>query len=129
MSSPLFKCPDCGNDVSKTAKVCPQCGNKKIKSQIKKQEWEQMDPAKKKRVIILGAVIFFTLILGGIFGEMNKPDPCECWRILDVPTHKVGVGMPHPIEHLSNEDFSKYEKCFETYKGPAGAVLECGKKK
>jgi hypothetical protein len=127
MTSLLFQCPDCGKDVSRKARVCPHCGNKKIKSQIKQKEWENMDPVKKKRVIIGAVVTVLALFIGGIFGELNKPDPCECWRILDVPTQKVGVGMPLPVEHLSNEDFRKYEKCHETYAGPAGALLECGK--
>lgn len=75
------------------------------------------------KLIVLAVIALVTLI-----SCVNKPDACECADILNVPTHKVGIGMPLPIEHLSNEDFIKYEKCYDAYAGPATATLKCAGK-
>ena len=121
----LFKCPDCGNEVSRSAKECPKCGNKKIKKQIRDEDWEKLDP-KKKRNIFIGVAIFIAVWISVAFiAEEAKPDPCNCYEILNVPTKKVGIGMPLPIEHLPDSEFLKYEECHEEYAGPAGALLEC----
>ena len=130
MSSVLFQCPDCGRDVSRTAKICPQCGNKKIRSQIRKKEREDIDPETRRRITKL-------LLVGGIAGigisffvdfEWYKPDPCECARILGVPTYQITpTGMPHPVDNVSDDEFKKYKECYDTYAGYAGASLECKK--
>lgn len=67
-TSNLFKCPDCGKDVSKTAKVCPNCGNKKLKKQIADQNWAEMEPKKKYLiygVVALVIILFFYSPFGG----------------------------------------------------------------
>lgn len=90
-----------------------------------------MDPKKKKIVLIIVGLFGITIIISGIAGYVsrgNKPDPCQCYESLNIPTEKVGIGMPLPVEHLSNEDFRKYKACYEEYAGPAGAMIECGKK-
>jgi hypothetical protein len=126
MSEVLFQCPDCGKDVSKSAKTCPHCGNKKLKNQIAKQQWANMDPKKKRNIYIAFGAIFTLIVVANLIN--TKPDPCECYNILDVPTKKVGIGMPLPVESLSNDNFRKYEECYDAYAGPATAILECGKK-
>jgi hypothetical protein len=73
-----------------------------------------------KKLVVLA---IFTLSF--LSSCVNKPNACECADILNIPTHKVGIGMPLPIEHLSNEDFIKYEKCYDAYAGPATATLKC----
>lgn len=84
-------------------------------------EWWS-ERSKKQKYLIIGGVVFFG-ILGGI--NNDTPSACDCVGILNVPTEKVGIGMPLPIEHLSNEDFRKYEKCYDAYAGPATATLKC----
>lgn len=64
--SNLLTCPDCQHQVSTTAKACPNCGNKKIKQQIAKKQWAEMDPKKKKKIYI-GAGIFFCIYLIAIW--------------------------------------------------------------
>ncbi len=79
----------------------------------------------KKIIGIFGAILFTSLILTSCD---SKPNACDCIDILNVPTKKVGIGMPLPIEDLSNEDYGKYKKCYEAYAGPATATLKCGGK-
>jgi len=79
----------------------------------------------KKLITIFGVILFASLFLTSC---SSKPNACDCVNILSVPTEKVGIGMPLPIEHLSNEDFGKYEKCYDAYAGPATATLKCAGK-
>ena len=55
----LVKCPECGNEISETAKSCPKCGVKKPGDVLK---WKNTDPATKTIVTIL-AVFFIVCIL------------------------------------------------------------------
>ena len=128
MSEKLFNCPDCNKEVSKTAKVCPHCGNKKLKKQIAEKNWAEMDP-KKKKMIYIGAGAFVVLwIVVSVFGGSDKPDACNCYDVLNIPTTRMGNQMPLPVEHLGNEKFREYKECYEEYPGPATALIECGKK-
>ena len=93
----------------------------------------QSTPQENK--IVLGFFIGIIAIFGfrylqddSIKAE-NKELGCDCARILDVPTFKVSeYGSPLPIEHMSNEDYEKYEFCINRFGGPAGANLACGGK-
>lgn len=91
----------------------------------------------KQTRLIVTALIAVVLVLAGAGNTKSSQSAknnndslsaCDCVDILNVPTKKVGIGMPQPIEHLSNEDFEKYEKCYDAYKGPATAALECADK-
>ena len=57
----LVKCPECGNDVSDTARTCPHCGyNLRIKNTEQK-------PRRKKKwlpFVIIGGVLLTILIFG-----------------------------------------------------------------
>ena len=66
----LFKCPDCGNDVSRSVKVCPHCGNNKIQKQLRSKEWEEMDPTKKKK-IMYGVGIFLLVYTSQSFRHLK----------------------------------------------------------
>ena len=130
----LFKCPDCGNDVSRSVKVCPHCGNNKIQKQLRSKEWEEMDPTKKKK-IMYGVGIFLLVYIIFMFGiGSNKPDACDCYNVLNIPTERMiddngsRYGMPFPINSLSNEEFKKYKRCYDAYAGPATAYLKCNDK-
>jgi hypothetical protein len=79
----------------------------------------------KAFAILLG---IFIIVAVAVKLADNAPSACDCVDILGVPTKKVGIGMPLPVEHLSNEDFRKYEKCYDAYAGPATATLECAGK-
>jgi hypothetical protein len=134
MNSSLFKCPDCEKEVSRSVKVCPNCGNNKIQKQLRSKEWNEMDPSKKKK-ITYGLVVFLIIyIIFMISTKSNKPNACDCYNILNIPTERMiddngtRYGMPFPVNTLSNEEWKKYENCYEAYKGPAGAILECNNK-
>lgn len=81
----------------------------------------------KKRTLFF----VFASVLGGLYlfvafnGKSLKPNACDCIDVLDIPTHKVGIGMPMPDEHLSNEEFRKYEACYDEYAGPSTARMNC----
>jgi len=85
--------------------------------------WKNDMWTKKTRWIVTAGIA--VLILAG---GNDKPSACDCVDILSVPTEQVGIGMPLPIQHLSNEDFKKYEKCYDAYAGPATATLKCAGK-
>lgn len=87
-------------------------------------EWWS-ERTKNQKYLIIGGVVLLGVI-GGLTDD--TPSACDCVDILNVPTEKVGIGMPLPIEHLSNEDFKKYEKCYDAYAGPATATLKCAGK-
>jgi uncharacterized membrane protein YvbJ len=114
----LFKCPDCGNEVSHNAKVCPKCGNNKIKKQITQKEWENMEPKKKKRLMIIGIGILSLLVIAGIFGP-KKPSACDCIDNLDLGYYDA----------LSKKDREMRDKCNEAYAGRATLYIECKKEK
>ncbi len=78
----------------------------------------------KKIMTVFGAMLLVSFILIGC-----GPSACDCARILDVPTYRITeTGMPHPVNRLSNEEFKKYEECYEAYAGPATAILKCAGK-
>lgn len=114
----LFKCPDCGNEVSPNAKVCPKCGNNKIKKQITQQKWDNMEPKKKKRLIIIGVVIFILFILSGIFGP-KKPSACDCIDNMDLGYYDA----------LNDKDREMRDKCLKAYAGNATLYIECKKER
>lgn len=80
MKKNQIDCADCGSSVSKTAKKCPHCGNRKIKKQVAKQDWAELDPKKKKRIYIFGAIIGLIIIILPI---LQKPSACKCANIYD----------------------------------------------
>jgi hypothetical protein len=85
--------------------------------------WKNELWTKKSRLIVTS--VFAVMIIANTGNNNSMEDACECADVLNVPTQKVGIGMPLPIEHLSNEDFRKYEKCYDAYAGPATATLKC----
>ena len=97
--------------------------------------WNNKLWTKQTRWIVTG---IFTVIVVANAGKNNGSpsannnngslSACDCVDILNVPTKKVGIGMPQPIELLSNEDFQKYKNCYDEYSGPATAALKCADK-
>ena len=72
----------------------------------------------KKIMIIFGVIFFVSLILT----SCSKVDACDCISLLEIksgPNSNVG---------LSNDEFAKWEKCYDEYAGPANATLECAGK-
>lgn len=87
-------------------------------------------PLSEKERKILIKILFFCFIIivpaAFFFAKANPvPDACACSTILDIPTEKVGIGMPMPIIPLPNKEFKKYSECYEEYAGPATALLKC----
>jgi hypothetical protein len=87
----------------------------------------------KENKILLGLVVGVIAIFGFVYlekqlgKESKMKRGCDCSRILNVPTFKVSeYGSPLPIDHMSNEDFRKYEACLDEFAGIAGATLTCG---
>ena len=62
----LVNCPECGKEVSDTAKVCVHCGFKIPKIKTEKEK------ANKKDMIISLSILFCLLIVGIIFVWSNK---------------------------------------------------------
>ena len=89
-----------------------------------KEQWEE----NKTTMIAIWSVCAL-LIVVVIFTDNFKgsaPDPCDCINVLNVPTQKVGIGMPIPIGHMSDADFEKYKSCFEHYTSHWGSMKKCG---
>lgn len=79
------------------------------------------DQSKKQNWI---AIIIVLVAIGWFVKWISTPsvDPCDCISLLELksdPNSNVG---------LSNEEFHKWEKCYDEYAGPAGATLECAGK-
>lgn len=90
-------------------------------------------PKEIKRPVQIKVIIF--CIIFGVVGFGSIPyiaqpgagiDACDCVNVLNVPTQKVGIGMPMPIGHMSDADFAKYESCYEHYTSHWGAMKKCG---
>lgn len=62
---PLIKCPDCGKDISKNAKVCPNCGCPIAEEPKKKKS--------KKWVLVVLLVLFILGALAALF-LWNNPE-------------------------------------------------------
>ena len=89
-------------------------------------------PLTKKQVkeFLIFVFVLITLVsfleYFGLF-ESNKPDACDCARILNVPTETIGY-KEFPIANIGNEEYKKFEECQDEYAGPATAILECAGK-
>lgn len=59
----------------------------------------------------------------GFSSCVNKPDACECISSLERKKDKMDY-----IPGMTNEEFRKWEACYDAYAGPATATLECSKK-
>lgn len=83
------------------------------------KEWWQ-ERSKNQKYLIIGGVILL-----GVFGGLinPKPEPCDCIGLLELKRNKMDYAPG-----MSNEDFRKWEKCYDAYAGPAGAFLKCGGK-
>lgn len=81
--------------------------------------WKNELWSKTARVVISA---FFGLLVIGNMNKESKEDACGCVELLlDKPTPNSNIG-------LTNEEFRKWEKCYDKYSEPAGAILECEKK-
>jgi hypothetical protein len=76
-------------------------------------------------VVAISSIPFWMLCVH-LFTDGPAPDSCDCINVLNVPTQKVGIGMPIPIGHMSDADFAKYESCYEHYTSHWGAMKKCG---
>ncbi len=54
---------------------------------------------------------------------VNKPEACECISFLQLKKDKLDY-----VPGMTNEEFRKWEACYDAYAGPATATIECGKK-
>ena len=70
---------------------------------------------KKTENYILGGLLLIGLIYI-FYGEITKPNSCDCVEILQMEKANL---------RLSNEQFKFWEKCYDEYTGPAGAILDC----
>ena len=68
---PLFKCPECGKEISDQAEACPHCGNplRPVVIEATSRRW--------KRAILVSAILF----IGGSFlflrGLANRLEPLQ----------------------------------------------------
>jgi uncharacterized membrane protein YvbJ len=63
----LINCPECGKEISDTAKHCPNCGFKiqpSLKESVKKSI-SGIDVQKKKKIKIIAIIIAITLVVIG----------------------------------------------------------------
>ncbi len=69
------------------------------------------------------SIIIVLVVIGWIVkGLQSKVDPCECITLLEMKS------SPNSNVGFSNEEFAKWEKCYDEYAGPAGATLKCAEK-
>lgn len=78
---------------------------------------------KNKGTLYLASIVIF-LVFAFVLSIANKPNACECARILNVPTETVGY-KKFPIANIGNEEYKKFAKCQDTYTGAATAILAC----
>lgn len=77
----MIKCPECGKEISESAKSCPNCGCD-VKKAIKKQkqqkaidDYNKMSPAEKRQAnIALVVFIAVIAILIFAFSQCSKDD-------------------------------------------------------
>jgi predicted RNA-binding Zn-ribbon protein involved in translation (DUF1610 family) len=111
MSENLTKCPDCNQEVSKTAKVCPNCGNKKLLQQQRQQQfeakWQALSPLKRK-VIFIAFVCFVVLYI--LISLFSYPDKCECNKLMS----KYGI-LKGDNQFVPESDKDIHMRCVKTY--------------
>ena len=84
------------------------------------KDWWQQRTKNQKIGIIIGG----NIVLGAIGGSNNdKPNPCGCISLLELKKDKLDY-----VPGMSNEDYRKWEKCYDAYAGPATATLKCADK-
>lgn len=87
----LMKCPECGKEVSKDAKMCPQCGHP-----IK------VERPKKKHgclIAILSVIIFFGIIGGVIVGTLGQNSAIQ----------KNVSGVSDSSEYITMDEYDQIE--------------------
>lgn len=66
----------------------------------------------KKALLLLS---FITALLSSC-----GPDACECIPLLEKKKDKSEY-----VYGMTNEEYRKWEKCYDAYAGPATATLKC----
>jgi hypothetical protein len=71
-----------------------------------------------KKIILLSAIM--SVIISSC---VSGPDACECISLLEIKKDKSEY-----VYGMTNEEYRKWEKCYDAYAGPATATLKCSKK-
>ena len=80
---------------------------------ISKEKVNKISP-KTWVIIAIVAVIIVAI------SEMNKPDPCDCIRVLSIKKSALQY-----VPGMTDKEMKLWKKCHNEYAGPAGATLEC----
>ncbi len=98
----LVKCPECGHDVSNTAKRCPNCGFKLPKPQ------KSLEEKKKARlltvILVISGIILASAAVGGFLGYKYYLRPMNIYK--DAVAYEEAGNYDAAIENYSSiEDF------------------------
>lgn len=87
----LIKCPECGTEISKSAKTCPKCGHPMV----------QVKPKKKHGclVVILGVIIFFGIMCAVLFGALGQNKAIQ----------KSVSGVSDSSEYITMDEYNQIE--------------------
>ncbi len=102
----LFSCPECGRQVSDTAKFCPTCGYK-----LAKQKKQKNPISKKTKSIIIASAVAGILIIVGIgclvsilrLNDFEKAQVASLNRLIEET-------MQENMEGKTEEQLHTYQK-------------------
>ena len=105
------------NKESSTSKGVSE---KVLAKKTNKEYWEGLSQTKKILIVVGTFMLFVFAFKSGA----SKPSACDCTEILNIPTKQVGYKM-FPRDLLGDEEYKKWQDCYDEYAGPATAYLEC----
>ena len=77
---------------------------------------EEMNKISPKTWVVITIVAFIIVAIS----EMNKPDPCDCMRVLGKKKSALQY-----VPGMSDKEMKLWKKCNNEYAGAAGATLDC----